>query len=49
MRGDAVRCFDELSAARGALGRFTGDGVMPLLLGLAGRALGAEAAEGGAG
>lgn len=28
---DAVSCFDELSAARGCLGRFTGAGVLPLL------------------
>jgi hypothetical protein len=29
--GDAVCAFDELSAAQGSLGRFTGAGVMPLL------------------
>lgn len=33
---DAVASFDELSAARGCLGRFTGAGVMPLLRQLAG-------------
>ena len=29
--GDAVETFGELAAARGALGRFTGAGVMPLV------------------
>ncbi|KAJ9529593.1 hypothetical protein QJQ45_013881, partial [Haematococcus lacustris] len=31
VRGDPVRCFDELSAARGGLGRFPGSEVMPLV------------------
>ena len=31
VRGDPVRCFDELSAARGALGRFPGSQVMTLV------------------
>ena len=31
VRGDAVRSFDELSAARGSLGRFPGSEVMTLI------------------
>lgn len=36
VRGDVVRSFDEISAARGGLGRFTGAGVMPLVKQFAG-------------
>ena len=36
VRGDAVRSFDELSAARGGLGRFPGSEVMTLLKQFAG-------------
>jgi hypothetical protein len=38
--GDGVCAFDEVSAARGDLGRFTGAGIMPLLKQFAGRRLG---------
>ena len=31
MAGDSVRTFDEVAAADGALGRFLGAGIMPLL------------------
>ncbi len=37
VRGDPVRSFDEVSAARGALGRFPGSQVMPLIKQYAGR------------
>jgi 2,3-bisphosphoglycerate-independent phosphoglycerate mutase len=36
VRGDPVRAFDEVSAARGGLGRFTGAGVMTLIKQFAG-------------
>ena len=36
VRGDAVRSFDEVSAARGGLGRFPGSGVMTLIKQFAG-------------
>ncbi|KXZ52807.1 hypothetical protein GPECTOR_8g193 [Gonium pectorale] len=36
VRGDPVRAFDEVSVARGALGRFPGSQVMPLVKQLAG-------------
>ena len=36
--GDLVSSFDELSAGRGALGRFTGAQIMPILKQLAGLA-----------
>jgi hypothetical protein len=35
--GDGVRFFDELSASGGALGRFTGASVMPIIKQLSGR------------
>jgi hypothetical protein len=35
--GDAVVAFDELSAAKGSLGRFTGAGIMPLVKQFTGR------------
>jgi hypothetical protein len=35
--GDGVVAFDELSAARGCLGRFTGAGIMPLVKQFTGR------------
>eukprot|EP00775_Hariotina_reticulata_P006509 gene6509-6736_t len=38
--GDGVCAFDELSAARGGLGRFTGASIMPLLKEFAGRQIG---------
>lgn len=37
VRGDPVRSFDELSAARGALGRFPGSEVMRLIKRFTGR------------
>lgn len=37
VRGDPVRSFDEVSAVRGALGRFPGSQVMPLIKQYAGR------------
>lgn len=37
VRGDAVRCFDEVSAARGGLGRFPGSQLMGLAKEFAGR------------
>mmetsp|Transcript_32653 Transcript_32653/g.82862 ORF Transcript_32653/g.82862 Transcript_32653/m.82862 type:complete len:503 (-) Transcript_32653:247-1755(-) len=44
VRGDAVRSFDELSAARGALGRFPGSQVMPTIKAFTGRPPAAAAA-----
>ncbi len=35
--GDGVRSFDELSASCGALGRFTGASIMPIIKQLCGR------------
>jgi pyruvate/2-oxoglutarate dehydrogenase complex dihydrolipoamide acyltransferase (E2) component len=37
--GDAVVAFDELSAAKGSLGRFTGAGIMPLVKQFTGRSV----------
>ncbi|WIA32441.1 hypothetical protein OEZ86_003263 [Tetradesmus obliquus] len=37
--GDAVVAFDELSASKGCLGRFTGAGIMPLVKQFTGRAV----------
>jgi 2,3-bisphosphoglycerate-independent phosphoglycerate mutase len=39
VRGDAVRSFDEVSAARGSLGRFPGSEVMTLIKQFAGVAV----------